>query len=93
MSTEKLASDELAHWREKTIKKVSALALQWHRDGVSDDAPPPQNLEMIKVREEEAGTVAQVMRQFTYKGEVEIDVADDSKIEVQTPEPFQLVEC
>ena len=38
---------------------------------------------MIKVREEEAGTVTKVMRKFTYKGEVEIDVADDSKIEVK----------
>ena len=41
-----------------------------------------QNLDMIKVREEEAGTAGKVIRKFTYKGEVEIDVADDSKIEV-----------
>lgn len=37
---------------------------------------------MIKVREEEAGTLGKVIRKFTYKGEVEIDVADDSKIDV-----------
>ena len=37
---------------------------------------------MIKVREEEMGTAGKVIRKFTYKGEVEIDTADDSKIEV-----------
>ena len=36
------------------------------------------------MREEEAGTVGKVIRKFTYKGEVEIDMADDSKIEVST---------
>lgn len=37
---------------------------------------------MIKVREEEMGTAGKVIRKFTYKGEVEIDASDDSKIEV-----------
>ena len=36
-----------------------------------------QNLEMIKEREEEAGAMGKVIRKFTYKGEVEIDTADD----------------
>lgn len=37
---------------------------------------------MIKEREEEAGSLGKVIRKFTYKGEVEIDSADDVKIEV-----------
>ena len=37
---------------------------------------------MIKVREEEAGSAGKIIRKFTYKGEVEIDAADDTKIEV-----------
>lgn len=42
-----------------------------------------QNLEMIKVREEEAGSMGKVIRKFTYKGEVEIDAVDDNRIEVR----------
>ena len=57
------------------------MVVTW--EWVNERLCPPQNLEMIKVREEEAGTVAKVMRKFTYKGEVEIDIADDSKIEVK----------
>ena len=34
------------------------------------------------MREEEMGTAGKIIRKFTYKGEVEIDTADDSKIEV-----------
>lgn len=37
---------------------------------------------MIKEREEEAGTLGKVIRKFTYKGEIEIDTADDIKVEV-----------
>ncbi len=39
---------------------------------------------MIKEREEEAGAMGKVIRKFTYKGEVEIDTADDVKIEVRS---------
>ena len=41
-----------------------------------------QNLDLIKEREVEAGTLGTVIRKFTYKGEVEIDTADDVKVEV-----------
>ena len=46
-----------------------------------------KNLEMIKEREEEAGAMGKVIRKFTYKGEVEIDSADDVKIEVRRTHP------
>ena len=34
------------------------------------------------MREEEAGSLGKTIRKFTYKGEVEIDAADDNAIEV-----------
>ena len=44
--------------------------------------PPFQNLEMIKVAEEEAQALAGTIRKKTYKGDVEIETDSQDKIEV-----------
>ena len=55
--------------------------------------PSFQNLEMIKVAEEEAQALAGTIRKKTYKGDVEIETDSQDKIEVLVIPNLSLITC
>lgn len=58
------------------------LSLSSPPPSLPSSLPPFQNLEMIKVAEEEAQALAGTIRKKTYKGDVEIETDSQDKIEV-----------